>query len=413
MFKIIMKIVVFVGLSIGLYAGNGLGQSHLVSVYPSASESGVSANSVVEVKFDLPITAKSVKKHTIVLKQNNKKVYGVTAFVGDDTLRFTPNEPLAEGACRVKVKKVKLQKEKSNDNAQYEPKNGFQRFIYWLCSLFYDNPADCPLCKKICGSGGDTIKTKKIKYTFTVEDSSPKVVKIVLSETNIELNEGNETTLSVTANYDDNTTLDISNDAEWVIGDANIVSVSNGIVKALKEGTTTLQAKYEGKTSDTLNIIVYKEVNGYRLPPEPDETLNNSTLLGIDDNDNGVRDDVERYIIQTYNHPIEVGILMQSARAYNMVIVNPAKAQEVVAYSDNSLSCQFYWIHENNENFHLSRSTNAKMRKELKKLQFNTLQRHMAYERYNTAFHGKVLTSPKASKEKCEFDENGILGDLK
>ena len=33
-------------------------------------------------------------------------------------------------------------------------------------------------------------------------------------------------------------------------------------------------------------------VNGYLLPPEPDEQLNNATLLGIDSNDNGVRDDV-------------------------------------------------------------------------------------------------------------------------
>ena len=55
MFKIIMKIVVFLGLSQGLYAGNGLSQKHLVSISPSASETGVSPDVTVEIKFDLPL----------------------------------------------------------------------------------------------------------------------------------------------------------------------------------------------------------------------------------------------------------------------------------------------------------------------------------------------------------------------
>lgn len=38
-------------------------------------------------------------------------------------------------------------------------------------------------------------------------------------------------------------------------------------------------------------------INGYVLPPEPDHTENDKTLLGIDVNDNGMRDDIERYII--------------------------------------------------------------------------------------------------------------------
>jgi hypothetical protein len=38
-------------------------------------------------------------------------------------------------------------------------------------------------------------------------------------------------------------------------------------------------------------------INGYVLPPEPDHTENDRTLLGIDVNHNGMRDDIERYII--------------------------------------------------------------------------------------------------------------------
>ncbi|MBU0647350.1 hypothetical protein KJ809_02940 [Patescibacteria group bacterium] len=36
------------------------------------------------------------------------------------------------------------------------------------------------------------------------------------------------------------------------------------------------------------------------LPPEPDEKLNNSTLNGIDTNNNGIRDDVEIAIFKLY-----------------------------------------------------------------------------------------------------------------
>jgi hypothetical protein len=38
-------------------------------------------------------------------------------------------------------------------------------------------------------------------------------------------------------------------------------------------------------------------INGYILPPEPDHEENDKTLLGIDVNHNGMRDDVERYIV--------------------------------------------------------------------------------------------------------------------
>jgi len=37
------------------------------------------------------------------------------------------------------------------------------------------------------------------------------------------------------------------------------------------------------------------EINGYRLPPEPDPKVNNATLLGVDVNNNGVRDDADYY----------------------------------------------------------------------------------------------------------------------
>ena len=164
-----------------------------------------------------------------------------------------------------------------------------------------------------------------------------------------------------------------------------------------------------------LTSNIYSEtINGYELPPEPDPEINNATLLGVDVNKNGVRDDVERWIYKTYDHPIERGIFMQSARAYQKVIVDPGKAHETTVYIDNSVSCEFYWTYdsqENNETFSLYEYRD--LEKEIGKIQFNTIKRHMAYERFNAEFSGEVFGAPKASKAKCEFDDHGILKALK
>ena len=64
-------------------------------------------------------------------------------------------------------------------------------------------------------------------------------------------------------------------------------------------------------------------INGYILPPEPDETLNNSTLLGIDSNNNGVRDDVERKIVITYKEPIKIELMMAMAEVGQEILNNP------------------------------------------------------------------------------------------
>jgi len=160
--------------------------------------------------------------------------------------------------------------------------------------------------------------------------------------------------------------------------------------------------------------IYSKTINGHILPPESDPKINNSTLLGIDSNNNGVRDDVERWIYKTYKHPIEIGIFMQSARAYNLVIVDPTKAEETRNHISNIVSCIGYWKYyskENNETYILYQFRDTSS--EINKIQFNTTKRLMAYERFNEELSGGVYKSSGMTKERCEFDGNGILKALK
>lgn len=46
--------------------------------------------------------------------------------------------------------------------------------------------------------------------------------------------------------------------------------------------------------------ITQADVDGTKLPPQPDSAKNNATLAGIDSNQNGIRDDVERAIFEEY-----------------------------------------------------------------------------------------------------------------
>lgn len=47
------------------------------------------------------------------------------------------------------------------------------------------------------------------------------------------------------------------------------------------------------------STVTMEAINGISVPPEPDAVLNNATLAGVDVNNNGVRDDVERIIAQS------------------------------------------------------------------------------------------------------------------
>ncbi len=86
-------------------------------------------------------------------------------------------------------------------------------------------------------------------------------------------------------------------------------------------------------------------IHGHTLPPEPDPVVNNSTLLGIDVNNNDVRDDVEIWIYKTYKdkHPIYVDISMQAARGYKKALQMPQAAREIYKEVNSALYCEFYY----------------------------------------------------------------------
>ena len=81
-----------------------------------------------------------------------------------------------------------------------------------------------------------------------------------------------------------------------------------GCSNHVNEGQRSWMAEAKPKGTAT-NLPV-----GYTLPTMPDETINSATLIGIDSNKNGVRDDVEIFIYTNYSKPEEQKAQMQMAK---------------------------------------------------------------------------------------------------
>ena len=185
-----------------------------------------------------------------------------------------------------------------------------------------------------------------------------------------------------------------------------------------RAGTYTLKviAKKNRKPfKDTIEIEVAEPeiINGYVLPPEPDETLNNSTLLGIDSNDNGVRDDVEIYVIKRYAKDPEfpktkTALAMQYAWAEQKIIENPILENK--KYMDDSIDCESYWIKQVTKEmtslegikYHLKHEvfndteTNDKI--------YNTRERIERSFEFNQACSGHIFSGRKKSVENCQIN---------
>ncbi|MGK0255574.1 MAG: hypothetical protein ACI81I_000174 [Arcobacteraceae bacterium] len=160
------------------------------------------------------------------------------------------------------------------------------------------------------------------------------------------------------------------------------------------------------KKSETVKEKETEVINGYVLPPEPDETLNNSTLLGIDSNDNGVRDDVERKIIETYREPIKIELMMATAKVGQEILENPVGlAKEHSDKMDRLDDCGSYLEDQN-----ISYDGLESIRFYEKNI-YNTKTRVRAYLDYNLALSGRVYGSSPSDwvAESCDFDVKSML----
>jgi len=155
-------------------------------------------------------------------------------------------------------------------------------------------------------------------------------------------------------------------------------------------------------------------INGYVLPPKPDEAVNNSTLLGVDVNDNGVRDDLERWIIKKYatsDYPkTKTAIALQWGRTAQQIIQNPESAYEDKKYwlINNVMNCQMYAYSRKLKKDGNYRIDNDIFDDEYVDKVFNTKERIKAYYHFNANLAGHVYGGSKVHPSKCDFDIDAI-----
>jgi hypothetical protein len=224
------------------------------------------------------------------------------------------------------------------------------------------------------------------------------------------------------------------------IGNGTNVGNQTGIDNQTETGNNTNSTNGTGITGS--NVMSDFD---YVLPPMPDPKENDKTLLGIDINKNGVRDDVEIWIYENYQtykeckehvtehsdkqgnytssviycegdekpfHPIVREIAMQQARAYQIVIQDPDRALELSDYVRGGVACESYFAlfaDGYNENLLLNRDWGHNI--DVRDIQFNTKERLKAYLKYDSNLGGHVFSSPENRRSKCDFNIDKLLKD--
>ncbi|GIT97182.1 hypothetical protein [Sulfurovum sp. TSL1] len=154
-----------------------------------------------------------------------------------------------------------------------------------------------------------------------------------------------------------------------------------------------------------LTSNIYSEtINGHTLPPEPDPIINNSTLLGIDSNNNGVRDDVERKIIKKYIKPIEIELMLAFARVDQEILASSlSDALKLERKGSRVIDCRMYLKHQGIKVMNGVRNS--------ENYTYNTKERTKKYFEYNKALSGGVYGSSPSNwnAEACDFDVKTML----
>ena len=266
-----------------------------------------------------------------------------------------------------------------------------------------------------CGEADATTQAPK-----PTQPSTGVTLKLTLDTNALEVD--TNTTLKVVATYDKgvssttttdkNVSEDVTEKVQWIINDKDALEIKKHTLHTKKDKLITLQAKYKDTLSNPITLEIYKIINGHRLPPEPDPTINNSTLLGIDSNNNGVRDDVERWIYTYYSKPIEHAVMMQNAKAYQIVIQEPEKALETMHYLRDATACEAYWslrAKREGKEFWLERY--KVYEQDISPIQFNIAERFLAYDKYNSALSGGSysLVDTDKMEQKCEFNTTTLI----
>jgi len=126
-----------------------------------------------------------------------------------------------------------------------------------------------------------------------------------------------------------------------------IIYIVITILFALALGAGQYIAYKKDKTTKTIDFINSKKITlddviGKNLPPQPDQKLNDSTIAGIDANNNYIRDDVELAIFKKYPNSAKVRAAeLQYAQALQLELTKVYNAETLVVAMKRTDSAYF------------------------------------------------------------------------
>jgi hypothetical protein len=237
---------------------------------------------------------------------------------------------------------------------------------------------------------------------------------------NISLNENNNPDALLIYSFD---SFDIDTKGK-IRGNFYLYGYSDIILKANPGSLIKGAIHADGELDDYgVRVEYQKPENMYQLivcnaiPPVPDEKKNNETLLGIDSNNNGIRDDVEIWILKNYStqkYPkTKIAIAMQYAKAAQKILENPVF--ETSKIINNAIDCENNILFEKAKKLNLkgyqavkftidNRIINDKLRDKI----FNTKNRLKEYFKFNASCNGHVFDVGETNTSVCNFNINEI-----
>ena len=440
--------------STDITTAKGTDQPVIAQLTPQPGSS-VSVDTAIEAQFGIDLDPASVQTNNVKLRclscDDQGVIRGDASYVaGDREVVFSHPEPLNAGIYEVEYKSIKTTKA-NKDIKIKEIKYRFEVTAFIPdttppvitlnggnpLQLFIGQPydekgatatdeTDGNISVEIDGTvGTSTAGSYTVTYsaidtsgnqaqtTRTVIVTAPQLLSLKLESSVSSLNVGEKASLTLTGSYEDNSSKELTDQIEWTITPDGSVEINGTSLTALKDTHVTVQAKIGTLVSNMLSLEIYWEVNGHRLPPEPDPTINNSTLLGIDTNNNGVRDDVERKIYEKYPKKLHRALLMDGAKALQRVTTDFTDKESALNIENNLGNTSDCYIYLSRTDKELD-SYDFQYVKILEDLTFNTKERIRKYLDYNIALSGGSYGGPLSNikREICSPEVIEVLQEM-
>ena len=146
----------------------------------------------------------------------------------------------------------------------------------------------------------------------------------------------------------------------------------------------------ESPVEESREEMIERELN---LPPEPDKAENDSTILGVDVNNNNIRDDVERKVsFDLYDKPAEMKRQIRYAQLWTETVLAEGDEGLVLKLRNEislNHSCLYIGV-ETEEEFFDIRSK----RIDYESIIANNDDRFFAYKKSSSSLGGHFLNSP-------------------